>query len=72
MNACSSRAPRSGELLNGEFGFSQFSVEGRIHPAPKISQYFGLWENWKDPGTWAWVRTFTIITVPSNELVGTD
>ena len=28
----------------------------------------GLWENWKDPSTGE-VRTFTTITVPSNELV---
>lgn len=30
----------------------------------------GLWENCRDPSTREWVRTFTIITVPSNELVG--
>jgi putative SOS response-associated peptidase YedK len=29
----------------------------------------GLWENWKDPATNEWARTFTIITVPSNEMV---
>jgi putative SOS response-associated peptidase YedK len=29
----------------------------------------GTWENWKDPGG-EWQRTFAIITVPSNELVG--
>jgi hypothetical protein len=29
----------------------------------------GLWENWKDPGTGEWLRTFVIITVPSNDLV---
>jgi putative SOS response-associated peptidase YedK len=29
----------------------------------------GLWENWKNPTTREWVRTFTIITVPSNDLV---
>ncbi|MGB8279017.1 MAG: SOS response-associated peptidase [Methylovirgula sp.] len=29
----------------------------------------GLWENWKDPASGEWVRTFTIITVPSNELI---
>jgi putative SOS response-associated peptidase YedK len=29
----------------------------------------GLWENWKNPRTGAWERTFAIITVPSNELV---
>jgi putative SOS response-associated peptidase YedK len=29
----------------------------------------GLWENWKDPATNEWMRTFTIITVPSNEMI---
>ena len=29
----------------------------------------GLWENWKDPTTGEWIRTFTIITVPSNEMI---
>ena len=27
------------------------------------------WENWKNPKTGDWERTFAIITVPSNELV---
>ncbi len=30
----------------------------------------GLWENWKNPKTGQWERTFAIITVPSNDLVG--
>jgi putative SOS response-associated peptidase YedK len=30
----------------------------------------GLWENWKDPTNGEWVRTFAIITVPANKLVG--
>jgi putative SOS response-associated peptidase YedK len=29
----------------------------------------GLWENCKDPASGEWIRTFTIITVPSNELI---
>ena len=29
----------------------------------------GIWENWKDPESGAWVRTFAIITTPANELV---
>jgi putative SOS response-associated peptidase YedK len=29
----------------------------------------GLWENWRNPITGEWGRTFAIITVPSNELV---
>jgi putative SOS response-associated peptidase YedK len=30
----------------------------------------GLWENWKNPTTGQWERSFAIITVPSNDLVG--
>ena len=30
----------------------------------------GLWENWRNPNTGEWERTFAIITVPSNKLVG--
>ncbi len=30
----------------------------------------GLWENWKDPATGEWVRTFAVITTDANELVG--
>jgi putative SOS response-associated peptidase YedK len=29
----------------------------------------GLWENWKDPTSGEWIRTFAIITTPANELV---
>jgi putative SOS response-associated peptidase YedK len=29
----------------------------------------GLWENWKDPKSGEWIRTFTIITTDANELV---
>jgi putative SOS response-associated peptidase YedK len=29
----------------------------------------GLWENWKDPKSGEWIRTFAVITVPANELV---
>jgi putative SOS response-associated peptidase YedK len=28
----------------------------------------GLWENWKDPTTREWVRTFVLLTTPSNDL----
>jgi len=28
-----------------------------------------LWENWQDPATREWVRTFVVLTVPSNDLV---
>jgi putative SOS response-associated peptidase YedK len=30
----------------------------------------GLWENWRNPNTGEWERTFAVITVPSNEPVG--
>ena len=30
----------------------------------------GLWENWNNPKTGQWERTFVIITAPSNDLVG--
>ena len=30
----------------------------------------GLWENWKDPASGEWIRTFAVITVPANQLVG--
>jgi len=29
----------------------------------------GLWENWKDPTSGEWTRTFVIITTEANELV---
>ncbi len=29
----------------------------------------GLWENWKDPASGEWVRTFALITTAANELV---
>ena len=28
-----------------------------------------LWENWEDPATREWVRTFVVLTTPSNDLV---
>jgi putative SOS response-associated peptidase YedK len=35
------------------------------------SQYgiAGIWENWKEPASGDWIRTFAIITTNSNELV---
>jgi putative SOS response-associated peptidase YedK len=29
----------------------------------------GIWENWKDPSTGEWVRTFAIITTDANPLI---
>src|SRR5438552_3602 len=30
----------------------------------------GIWENWKEPSSGEWLRTFAIITIPPSELVG--
>ena len=32
----------------------------------------GLWENWRNPNTGEWERTFAIITVPSNRAGGSN
>jgi putative SOS response-associated peptidase YedK len=40
--------------------------------AMKDSEPFGiggLWENWKDPNSGEWIRTFAVITTDANELV---
>jgi putative ABC transport system substrate-binding protein len=29
----------------------------------------GIWENWKDPGSSEWIRTFAVITTDANEIV---
>jgi putative SOS response-associated peptidase YedK len=29
----------------------------------------GVWENWKEPSTGEWVRTFAVVTTDANELV---
>jgi len=29
----------------------------------------GLWENWKEPASGEWIRTFAIITTDANEMV---
>jgi putative SOS response-associated peptidase YedK len=31
----------------------------------------GIWENWKEPASGEWIRTFAIITTEANELVAT-
>jgi putative SOS response-associated peptidase YedK len=28
-----------------------------------------IWENWKDPASGYWIRTFAVITTDANELV---
>ena len=34
-----------------------------------LASEFALWENWPDPTTREWVRTFVVLMTPSNELV---
>jgi Uncharacterized conserved protein len=29
-----------------------------------------VWDNWRDPQSDKWIRTFAVITVPANDLVG--
>jgi len=29
----------------------------------------GIWENWKEPASGDWIRTFAVITTDANELV---
>jgi putative SOS response-associated peptidase YedK len=31
--------------------------------------FAGLWENWKDPATGEWLRTYTVLTTKPNEVV---
>jgi hypothetical protein len=33
------------------------------------SRPIDLWENWKEPASGEWIRTFAIITTDANELV---
>jgi putative SOS response-associated peptidase YedK len=35
----------------------------------ELFAFAGLWENWRDPASDAWIRTFTIVTTDANELV---
>ena len=43
-----------------------FAIALRDRP---LFAFAGLWENWKDPSSSQWVRTFTILTTRPNELV---
>jgi putative SOS response-associated peptidase YedK len=62
--------------VDGFFEWRAIRGAGRKQPyaiAMKDGSPFGLaglWENWCDPNTGEWERTFAVITVPSNELVG--
>jgi putative SOS response-associated peptidase YedK len=62
--------------VDGFFEWRAIRGAGRKQPfavAMKDGSPFGLaglWENWLNPNTGEWERTFAVITVPSNELVG--
>jgi putative SOS response-associated peptidase YedK len=61
--------------VDGFFEWKAIKGQRAIQPfaiAMKDSSPFGIagvWENWKSLETDEWVRTFTIITVPANDLV---
>jgi putative SOS response-associated peptidase YedK len=62
--------------VDGFFEWKAIRGAGRKQPyaiAMKDGSPFGLaglWENWKNPNTGEWERTFAILTVSSNELIG--
>jgi putative SOS response-associated peptidase YedK len=62
--------------VDGFFEWRAIRGVGRKQPyaiAMKDGSPFGLaglWENWRNPNTREWERTFAVITVPSNELAG--
>jgi putative SOS response-associated peptidase YedK len=39
------------------------------HKDGKLLNFAGIWENWRDPNTSKWERTFAIVTVKANGLV---
>ena len=61
--------------VDGFFEWRAIKGVGRKQPyaiAMKDGSPFGLaglWENWRNPNTGEWERTFAVITVPSNDLV---
>ena len=59
--------------VDGFFELRAIKGTGQATIAMKDGSPFGvagLWENWRNPDTGEWERTFAIITVPSNDLVG--
>jgi SOS response associated peptidase (SRAP) len=40
--------------------------DSRRHPERRVA---GIWENWKEPASGEWNRTFAIITTDANEFV---
>ena len=54
------------KAIKGEKARQPYAIGMKDGPAFGLA---GIWENWKDPSTGEWVRTFAIITTDSNELV---
>jgi len=57
-------------------GFYEWRREGKIKQPyavalkdGKVMALAGLWENWKDPATGQWTRTFTVLTTAPNDLI---
>src|ERR671914_1928071 len=59
--------------VDGFFEWEKVGKEKRPHMIAMLDRrpftLAGLWENWKNPETGEWERTFTIITTDANELV---
>ena len=61
--------------VDGFFEWKAIKGQKAKHPyaiAMKDGRPFGiggLWENWKEPTSGEWIRTFAIITTDANELV---
>ena len=68
-----SGAYRSRRCLVPMDAFYQRDKQGRRHAVTmKDNALFmcaGIWENWRNPVSGEWERTFAIVTVPANTLV---
>lgn len=57
-------------------GFYEWRTEGKVKQPYAVAlksgepmALAGLWENWKDPASGEWVRTFTVLTTGPNDLI---
>jgi putative SOS response-associated peptidase YedK len=55
--------------MEGDQGTEGQTALRRRHEERSPFVIGGLWENWKDPTSGEWMRTFAIITTDANELV---
>jgi putative SOS response-associated peptidase YedK len=70
------RAYRARRCLVPANAFYEWKADGKTKQPYAIAlrdrrlfAFAGLWENWQDPTTEQWVRTFTIVTTKPNEVV---